>query len=64
MENASFEALVAARKNGHVDRDHNGKDISYLNYLKHRRRECKEKGIPYNAEEELKWFRNNWEEKK
>jgi hypothetical protein len=26
MENASFEALVAARKNGHVDRDHNGKE--------------------------------------
>lgn len=56
--------MVAARKNGHVDRDHNGKDISYLNYFKHRRRECKEKGIPYNAEEELKWFLNNWEEKK
>ena len=62
MENKSFETMVAWRENGHICRDHNGKDITELNYLKHRRRECKEKGIEFDANAELKWFREQWKE--
>ena len=60
MANNSFDTMVSWRNNGHIDRDSNGKDITELNYLKHRRRECKEKGIPFDANAELEWFRSEW----
>ena len=58
-KNESFNAVLAARKNGYVNRDTNGNDISYLMYLKYRRRECKSKGLLFNATAEEKWFRDN-----
>lgn len=62
-ENKSLETMLAMRDNGHIDRDANGNDITDLNYLKHRRRECKEKGIPFDSEKELQFFRDNWNKK-
>lgn len=59
-ENESYLSMLAARHNGFLSRDKNGNDISYLRYLKMRRRECKVKGIPFIAEDEYRWFVMNW----
>lgn len=62
MKNDSFEAMVAMKRSGHTDRDANGNDISYLNYLKKRRRECKAKGLDFDANSEKEWFDKQWKE--
>ena len=54
--NESFKCLLQARCSGYVNRDHNGNDISYLNYLKLRRRECTAKGLFFDVEREEKAY--------